>query len=59
MVLIPRIAGSSRVPAQKPRPEGIETAARWWAARWGFTPAQKPRPEGIETCRISTVATFW
>ena len=37
------------VPAQKPRPEGIETFIPCVGLCCGRGPAQKPRPEGIET----------
>ena len=36
-------------PAQKPRPEGIETFNFPNIDQFSFEPAQKPRPEGIET----------
>ena len=44
-------------PAQKPRPEGIETESADGNAGAHVGPAQKPRPEGIETCS-STLATI-
>ena len=43
-----RMARNS-APAQKPRPEGIETPGYLLNGRSGDMPAQKPRPEGIET----------
>ena len=50
----------SFMPAQKPRPEGIETFDIEVFGAGRILPAQKPRPEGIETQgspSISTVRT--
>ena len=48
------------MPAQKPRPEGIETYLQHSTLPHQlFEPAQKPRPEGIETWRRLSCRTRW